>query len=236
MGRARSRERVEDTSARHTDMHDIPHELQRLLCHVDAFGRVRVPEHARQTSHRTVDGKRAVGRPQHVLALLAVPAFLRPARHLVPYHLTAPDPPGPLDRIGKARSHTPVNEHAQHSPRLAGFAHIAQPFRHPARPAPLVFLVAVKIRQRLVRAHAAVFLCGRPVFLAGLRTAAGIGRVGDHRVEHAGLKRTHDAERVPMQERPPIAAAVFHSQFCVLVHDQIQFIGFTQRHYPCIIE
>ena len=199
---------------------------------MDAVGRIGVTEDTGQTAHRSVHGKRPLGRPQGKFTLLPEATSLRTAGLFVPHDLPAPDPVGTLECIRKAWCHTPVDKHHQYRPRLTDPVGFGEPFGAPVRPAALVLLVAGKIRQRLVRTHAAVLLVGGAVLGRLASAAAGIGRVGDDRVKHSALKGTHEVQHIPVQNGPAVTAAVFHSQFCVLVHDQIQFIGFTQRHHP----
>ena len=90
----------------------------------------------------------------------------------------------------------PVDEHADRRTGLAGGADFAHPDGSPQHPAQLVFLVPVKIRQGLVSAHTAVLLVGRAGFLARLCPAARIGRVGDDRVERAGLEMRDNVQRI----------------------------------------
>ena len=155
-----------------------------------------MPEHTGQAADLALQGHRAVGAPNHEFGLLAVATFLRTARHLIPHGHAAPDPARPLHGAGERRQLPPVDEHADRRTGLAGGADFAHPDGSPQHPAQLVFLVPVKIGQGLVSAHTAVLLVGRAGFLARLCPAARIGRVGDDRVERAGLEMRDNVQRI----------------------------------------
>ena len=103
------------------DFHQVPHKLQGLLCHMGAVLRIGVAEYPRQTSHRAVHRHGAVGAPHHIFALLAESAFLRAAGHLIPYHASSPDPPGPLQSVGDGGVLPPVDEQADRRSWPAAF-------------------------------------------------------------------------------------------------------------------
>ena len=101
-GCPRTAERIQDPAARLADLHKIPHELQRFFRDVKPVLGICVPEYPRQAANRAVYRHSFFAAPHHKFALLAEPALLRAAAHLVPYHDSAPDPSGPLERIGDA--------------------------------------------------------------------------------------------------------------------------------------
>lgn len=133
--------------------------------------RIGIAEYARQAAHRAVHRQGTVGAPHDIFALLAETSLLRAAGHLIPNHRAAPDPSGPLQGVGNAWVLPPINEQADGSTGLTDFSGVGKPFGHPAGPASLIFLIAVKIRQGVVLIHTAVFLIGRAVFLRGLPAA-----------------------------------------------------------------
>lgn len=171
--------------------------------------RVGIAKYSRKASHRAVHRHGAVGAPHDIFALLAETAFLGAAGHLIPNHRTTPDPSGPLESVGDGRVLPPVDEQADRRSRPAGFPGVRKPFRHPSRPASLVPVIPVKIRQGVLRVHAAVFLVGGAVFLRGLPAARSIGRIGDEGVEHLGLEGTDDLQVSPcrmLQPSPPLCS------------------------------
>ena len=217
-------EGVENSPAGDADLHQVPHELQGLLGDVDSVLRVGVAEHPRQTFHRTAKGQGAVAPPDNELALLAEAPLLRAAGQLVPNGAAPPDPPGPLQGVGDGGVLPPVDEQADGGAGLAHPPGVRKPFRHPAGPAALVFLVAVKIRERAFGLEAAVLLVGGAAFLRRFRTPGGIGRVGDEGVKRAWRKGAQQAQGVPMQNGPPLAAGVLdEGQLCVKVCFVVQW-------------
>ena len=193
--------------------------------------RVGVTEHPRQAPHRATYRHGAVTAPHDVLALLAETPFLRAAGQLIPNHSTPPNPSGPLEGIGDGGILPPVNKQADGRSRLTGFPGVGQPLGHPSRPAALIPVVPIKIRQGVFRIHAAVFLEGGAVFLAGLPAAGRIGRVGDESVERLGLESPNHLQGVPVQDRPALPAAVFQFQKGS-GHHTVKGLLFLQRHLP----
>ena len=151
--------------------------------------RVCVSENTRQTAHRTAQRHRPVAAPNDEFALLAKAALLRAAGHLVPDRRAPPNPPGPLQRVGDGRILPPVDKQANWRAGLAGFSRVAEPLGHPMRPAALVEIVAVEVRQRVLLGHATVLLTRRPILFVRFPTARCIRRIGDQRIETFGLKR-----------------------------------------------
>ena len=214
----RPAEGVEDPPAGDADLHQVPHELQGLLGDVDSILRVGVAEYPRQAFHRTANGQGAVAPPDDELALLAEAPLLRAAGQLVPNGAAPPDPPGPLQGVGDGGVLPPVDEQTDGGSGLAHPPGVRKPLGHPAGPAALVFLVAVKIREGAVGLEAAVLLVGGAVFLSRLAAARGVGRVGDEGVKRAWRKGAQQAEGVPVQNGPPLAAGVLdEGQLCVKV-------------------
>lgn len=217
-GGPRPAEGVEDSPAGDADLHQVPHELQGLLGDVDPVLRVGVAEHPRQAFYRAANGQGAVASPDDKLALLAKAPLLRAAGQLVPNGAASPDPPGPLQGVGDGGVLPPVDEQTDGGSGLAHPPGVRKPLGHPAGPAALVFLVAVKIREGAVGLEAAVLLVGGAVFLSRLAAARGVGRVGDEGVKRAWRKGAQQAEGVPVQNGPPLAAGVLdEGQLCVKV-------------------
>lgn len=175
-----------------------------------------------------------VGAPHHIFALLAETAFLRAAGHLIPYHASSPDPPGPLQSVGNGRVLPPVDEQADRRSRPAGFPGVGQPLRHPSRPASLVPVIPVEIRQGILGVHAAVLLVGGAVFLRWLPSARSIGRIGDEGVEHLRFECPDDLQGIPMQDGPAIPAAMLQRQNG-FVYDLCELFRFVQRHHPFVV-
>ena len=197
---------------------------------------IRISKYARQTTYRAIERHGSVGAPHNVFCLLAKPPFLRAARHLIPHGHAAPDPSGPLQRVRHAGILPPIDKKADRRARLAGFAHIAQPLRHPTGPASLVAVIPVKIRQCLFLPHATVFLYGRAVLLTGLGSSTCIGRIRNHSIKHLRLESAHDAQHISVQDRPTIAARVLQRgrrEFHNIVHFNVLF--FSQSHHPFML-
>lgn len=197
---------------------------------MDSIGRIGVPKHTRKATYRAIHGKRSIGGPQGKFTLLSESATLRTADLLVPHNLPAPDPPGPLNGIGQAGRHPPVNEHHKYRARFTGTPDIGQPLSTPAGPAALILLITVEVGQCFVRFHTAVLLVGGSVLFGRLGAAAGVGRIGDDRIKNAGFERLNNAQHIPVQDGPAIAAAVFNVELGFGIYDQVQFFLITQRH------
>ena len=172
--------------------------------------RVCVAVDPRQAAHRTADGHGTVGTPHNVFALLPEPSFLGAAGQLIPNHYASPNPARPLQGVGNAGVLPPVNEQADRGPRLAGFPGVGEPLGHPSRPASLIPVVPVEIRQSVFRVHAAVFLACGPVLLRWLPAAGSVGRVGNEGVKRLRLKGFDHLQSVSVNNRPFFSAAVFH--------------------------
>src|SRR5207342_876804 len=81
---------------------------------------------------------RAVGRPDHVLQMVAELTPDRPRDALVPDDDPPPRPPAKLRRIGGGGKLAPVGEH-ERMPAGTGYPkRLPGPGRHPAQPCPLV--------------------------------------------------------------------------------------------------
>ena len=117
---------------------------------------------------------------------------------------------GPLQSVGDGGILPPVDEQADGCARFAGFSGIRQPFGHPSRPASLVPVVPVKIRQSIFRVHAAVFLACGSVLLRWLPAAGSVGRVSNKGIECLRLKGFDHLQSVSVNNRPFFSAAVFH--------------------------
>ena len=149
--------------------------------------------------------------------------------------MPTPRPTCPLDRISQTRGHAPVDEHHQNAAGLAYTPCITEPFCTPACPAALIFLISSKFRQSLVTAQTAVLLARRAVLFGRLDATAGVGRISDDRIKNAGFERLDNAQHIPVQDGPAIITTVFDVELGIRVHDQVQFIGFTQRHPSFLI-
>ena len=196
--------------------------------------RISIAKYPRQASHRAVHRHGAVASPHYIFTLLAETAFLWTGSHLVPNHRTAPDPSRPLESVGDGGVLPPVNEQTDWSSRLTGFSGVRKPFSHPSRPASLVSVIPIKIRQGVLRIHTAVFLVGGAVFLRGFPAARSIGWIGDEGVKHLRLEGTDDLQSIPMQDGPAIPATVLQRQNG-FVYDLCELFRFVQRHHPFVV-
>ena len=138
---------VQNMPARFRNLHNVPHQLQRLLRQMDAALGIAVFEHPRQTRDRTADGHIAVGAPDDILRLLTEAPLLRAAVALIPNCGAAPDPTGPLESVCRRGKLPPVDEHTYRRTALAYLSRFIQPLRRPAGPGAL----DLKLRQEMQR-------------------------------------------------------------------------------------
>ena len=192
---------VQNTATRLGDLHDVTHELQRLLCQVDAVLGIAVFEHTGQTGNGPVDGHIAVGTPDNVFRLLAETSFLGTAVAFVPDSSAAPDPASPLQGIRGSGELPPVDEYAHRGAGLADPSGFIQPLRRPAGPGALVLGVAVKGRRGAV-SHTGILPGGGFVLFRLGAPAGRIGRIGDDRVKGVGGKALQHLQRVTMDDLP----------------------------------
>ena len=201
---------------------------------MDAVLRVRVTEHARQTPNISLKRHFAVRPPHNVLRLLAEASFLRAAGDLIPHGYTAPGPACPLQSQRHGGQLPPIDEQADGRAGLGNAAGILQPCRRPEHPTQLIHLVRVKVGQRLFFAHAAVLFVGAAVLGGLAAAAAGIGRVGDDGIEAVRHKLAEDLQRIPVQDRPAVTAAVFgHPE--IRGENVERFGSVRQRHLPFVL-
>ena len=201
---------------------------------MDAVLRVRVSEHARQTPNISLKRHLSVGPPHDVLRLLAKASLLRAAGDLIPHGHAAPGPARPLQGQRHGGQLPPIDEQADRRTGLCNAAGILQPCRRPEHPTQLIHLVAVKVGQCFVLTHAAVLFVGAAVLGGLAAAAAGIGRVGDDGIEAVRHKLAEDLQRIPMQDRPAVTAAVFgHPE--IRGENVERFGSVRQRHLPFVL-
>ena len=186
------------------DLYHVPHELQGLFGEMDTLLWIAVLEHTGQARYRSGDGHIPIAAPDDILRLLPEAALLGATVALVPDSGTSPDPACPLESIGSCRKLPPVDEHTDRRTGLAGFSGQVQPFRRPARPAPLILRVSVEWRRRVF--HAGIFLGSGFVFLSLGPAARGIGRIGDHCVKGAGGKALQHLQRIALDDGPGLGS------------------------------
>ena len=193
--------------ARFRNLHNVPHQLQRLLRQMDAALGIAVFEHPRQTRDRTADGHIAVGAPDDILRLLTEAPLLRAAVALIPNCGAAPDPTGPLESVCRRGKLPPVDEHTYRRTALAYLSRFIQPLRRPAGPGALVLGVPIE-RGRCVLAHAGILPGGGLVFLGLCPASGSIRGIGDDSIEGVGGEPAQHLQRVTLNDLP----------FLVIVH------------------
>lgn len=111
-GGPRPAEGVEDPPTGDADLHQVPHELQRLFSDMGPVLGVGVSKHPRQASHRAIDGEGSVGTPDDILTLLAKAPLLRAAGQLVPTTQPRQTHPAHCRGIGDGGVLSPVDKQA----------------------------------------------------------------------------------------------------------------------------
>lgn len=101
-------------------------------------------------------------------------------------------------------------------------------------PGALVLIIPVKIRQGILRFHAAVFLVGGSVALILLCTTGSVGRIGDQRVKNSRLECLNELQRIAMQDTPALTADRFHREGPFL-HQVFKLQVILHRHHPFLI-